>query len=220
MDQASPSVFIVDDHAVVSEGLQLYLEAAGMTVLGRSASGREAVQRVEKLGPQVVLLDVAMPDMDGLETLTAIKRARPETIVIMVTAVSNLDTMASAVAGGASGYVLKDTSLKGIPHVIRAAVAGHSIVDAAMLRAALRAGPSLTPPKIGSGSGMRPLTRQELRVLALIVQGLDNEAIAEELVISRNTVKTHVRKILRKLGVADRTQAAVWAQRHGIIQEG
>ena len=209
-------VLIADDHAVVSEGLQLYLENAGLEVVGRAASGRQAIDLTEELKPDVVLLDIAMPDMDGMQALAALRRAHPRSTVIMVTASGNPAYMAQAIAKGAAGYILKETSPSGIPHVIRAAYAGQSIVDPRLLRAALLAGPEPKPKPKTPGKDVS-LTKQELRVLGLLAKGMDNETIASALVVSKNTVKSHVRKILRKLDVSDRTQAAIWAIRNGMV---
>ncbi|MGD8554135.1 MAG: response regulator transcription factor [Anaerolineales bacterium] len=209
-------VLIADDHAVVSEGLQLYLENAGLEVVGRAASGRQTIDLADDLKPDVVLLDIAMPDMDGMQALTALKRAHPRIVVIMVTASGNPAYMAQAITKGAAGYILKETSPSGIPHVIRSAYAGQSIVDPRLLRAALLASPE-PKPKLQKGEKHVPLTRQELRVLGMLAKGMDNASIASALVVSRNTVKSHVRKVLRKLNVSDRTQAAIWAIRNGMV---
>jgi DNA-binding NarL/FixJ family response regulator len=209
-------VLIADDHAVVSEGLQLYLENAGLEVVGRAASGRQAIDLADDLKPDVVLLDIAMPDMDGMQALAALKRAHPQVIVIMVTASGNPAYMAQAIAKGAAGYILKETSPGGIPHAIRSAYAGQSIVDPRLLRAALLDSPE-AKPKLMKDQKEVSLTKQELRVLGMLAQGMDNASIASALVVSRNTVKSHVRKVLRKLDVSDRTQAAIWAIRNGMV---
>ncbi|MGD2252441.1 MAG: response regulator transcription factor [Anaerolineales bacterium] len=209
-------VLIADDHAVVSEGLQLYLENAGLDVVGRAASGRQAIDLADELKPDVVLLDIAMPDMDGMQALAALKRAHPKAAVIMVTASGNPAYMAQAIAKGATGYILKETSPSGIPHVIRTAHAGQSIVDPRLLRAALLARPE-PKPKLQEAEDDVSLTKQEQRVLGMLAKGMDNESIASALVVSKNTVKSHVRKILRKLDVSDRTKAAIWAIRNGMV---
>jgi DNA-binding NarL/FixJ family response regulator len=209
-------VLIADDHAVVSEGLQLYLENAGLEVVGRAASGRQAIDLADDVKPDVVLLDIAMPDMDGMQALVALKRAHPRVIVIMVTASGNPTYMAQAIAKGAAGYILKETSPGGIPHVIRTAYAGQSVVDPRLLRVALLASPE-PKPKLRKAENDVSLTKQELRVLGMMAKGMDNASIASALVVSRNTVKSHVRKVLRKLDVSDRTQAAIWAIRKGMV---
>ncbi len=211
-------VVIADDHGIVTESLRLYLENAGLNVVGTAASGRQAVEQVKKTRPDVLLLDIRMPDMDGIEALAKIKREVPETTVIMLTSVDEYASMAQAIALGAAGYLLKDTTPKQIPNIIRAVMEGDAIIDQNLLREALttvgfhaqQAQQNAEPP-------IKDLTEQEQRVLLLLAQGLDNDTIARTLVVSRNTIKTHITSIFRKLNVSNRTQAAIWAFRNGII---
>ncbi len=169
--------------------------------------------------PDVVLLDIRMPDMDGLQALTAIKERLPTTSVIILTTYTNLEYLARAVALGAAGYLSKEVDPDRIPPAVRAVAAGETIIDRSLLQAALSIPLHLTGDK--PQPAMAPahdLTEQEVRVLRLIAEGMSNDAIAEALSISRNTVKTHVRHIFEKLGVSDRTQAAIWAMRHGLVR--
>ncbi len=210
-------VFIADDHAVVREGLRAVLERAGLDVIGEAASGRETVARVITLRPDVVLLDIRMPDGDGLRALEEIKHRCPDVRVIMLTTYANPGYMARAITLGAAGYLTKEAEPDQIVRAIRAVVAGDYLVDYPLLQQALRAVSaqvSTTPSP--DDDLVEPLTEQEKAILRLIAAGLNNEDIARTLHISINTVKTHVRHIFQKLGVSDRTQAAVWAVRHGL----
>ncbi len=211
------TVLIADDHGVVREGLRAMLEREGMRVVGEARTGREAIDLAGSLAPKVVLLDIRMPDLDGLQALAAIKTARPETSVIVLTSHANPGYLARAVAHGAAGFLSKEIDPDRIPAAVRAAATGDHLLDPALLRAALASAAveaPLTPePNIPTAD---LLTEAETRVLRLLAEGLDNETIAASLGLSVNTVKTHVRHIFEKLNVSDRTQAALWAVRHGI----
>ncbi|MBI5291355.1 MAG: response regulator transcription factor [Chloroflexi bacterium] len=213
----SITVLIADDHGVVREGLRAMLEREGLRVVGEARTGREAIALAESLSPKVVLLDIRMPDLDGLQALAAIKAARPETSVIMLTSHANPGYLARAVAHGAAGFLSKEVDPERIPAAVRAAAAGDHLLDAALLRAALASAATETPltPEPETLATDR-LTGSETRVLRLLAEGLDNEMIASALNLSVNTVKTHIRHIFEKLNVSDRTQAALWAVRHGV----
>lgn len=210
------TVLIADDHGVVREGLHALLEREGIHVVGEAATGREAVTLADQWRPDVVLLDIRMPDGDGLRALADIKARHPETSVIMLTVYDNPGYLARAVAYGAAGYLLKGIEPERIPHIVRAAARGEHLLDRDLLRTIL----AQATVEIAEGGteepAIEPLSEREREVLCLIAEGLSNEAIAEALYISLATVKTHVRHILQKLGVSDRTQAAVWAVRHGV----
>ncbi|NOY98514.1 MAG: response regulator transcription factor [Chloroflexi bacterium] len=208
-------VLIADDHGVVRAGLTGLLQGAGFDVVGAAATGRQAVEMAARFRPDVVLLDIRMPDMDGLQALKAIKTSQPRTAVIVFTTYANPEYLAQAVALGAAGYLTKETEPERIPEAVRRVAAGESILDHQMLQTALRLAvrPAETPLEPFTPVA---LTDQEQRVLSLIARGFTNHQIAEALSISRNTVKTHVRHIFEKLDVSDRTQAAVWALRHGV----
>ncbi|HKZ85254.1 MAG TPA: response regulator transcription factor [Anaerolineae bacterium] len=211
------TVLIADDHGVVREGLRAMLEREGLRVVGEARTGREAIALAGSLAPKVVLLDIRMPDLDGLQALAAIKAARPETSVIMLTSHANPGYLARAVAHGAAGFLSKEIDPDRIPAAVRAAATGDHLLDPALLRAALASAAVEAP--LTPESDIPPadlLTEAETRVLRLLAEGLDNETIAASLSLSVNTVKTHVRHIFEKLNVSDRTQAALWAVRHGI----
>lgn len=210
-------VLIVDDHSVVREGLRAILERAGFNVVDEAASGSEAVEKCRSLHPDVVLMDIRMPGEDGLHALARIKEHMPHIRVIILTTYANPGYLARAIVAGATGYLTKEAPTEQIVGAIRAAVSGEQLLDQRVLQMALRSVAShvASPPSPGDEL-IDPLTEQEEVVLRLIASGLSNEEIAQALSISVNTVKTHVRHILQKLGVSDRTQAAIWAVRHGI----
>ncbi len=207
-------VIIADDHGVVRAGLRGLLTGAGLDVAGEAGNGREALALARDLRPDVVLLDVRMPEMDGLQALTAIKSEMPDISVVMLTVYASTEYLSRAIAAGAAGYLLKDAEPEEIVRVVQAAAEGDRVIDSALLRSVLEH----TPVVENDALHQADLTPQELRVLKLIALGLNNDAIAETLVVSRNTVKTHVRHIFEKLGVSDRTQAAIWAVRNGLVE--
>ncbi len=214
---ANVRVIIADDHKIVREGVRAILERAGFEVVAEAASGREVVEQVNTHHPDVVLLDIRMPDGDGLQALETIKASHPDVRVIMLTTYANPGYLARAVTAGAAGYLTKEADPDQIVRAIRAAMSGEQLLDYELLQMALRnvaaQTPSLTP---ADADLIEPLTEQEKTILRLIVAGLSNEEIGRTLSITVNTVKTHIRHIFQKLGVSDRTQAAVWAVRHGL----
>jgi DNA-binding NarL/FixJ family response regulator len=166
-----------------------------------------------------MLLDIRMPDIDGLQALAQIKAARPNVSVIMLTTYANPSYLARAVKAGAAGYLSKEIDPERIPTAVRAAARREHLLDRELLRTALASISPDAKPAATSTQNVQPsvpLSERETEVLSLIVNGLSNEAIADALAVSLPTVKTHVRHIFEKLGVSDRTQAAVWAVRHGI----
>ncbi len=206
-------VIIADDHGIVRAGLRDLLTSAGLEVVAEASTGLEALELTRQYHPHVVLMDVRMPEMDGLRALAAIKADMPDVSVVILTVYANNEYLSRAVAAGAAGYILKDADPEDIPRVVRAAAEGDMVIDPNLLQSIL----AQTPQDDLSLLDQVDLTQQELRVLKLIALGFSNDAIAETLVVSRNTVKTHVRHIFEKLGVSDRTQAAVWAVRHGLV---
>jgi DNA-binding NarL/FixJ family response regulator len=212
-DADAITVLIADDHAVVREGLRAMFEREGMRVVGAARTGEEAIAACAQVAPRVVLLDIRMPGLDGLQALAAIKAAHPSVSVIMLTSHASAAHLARAVALGAAGFLSKEVEPDGIVAAVRAIASGEHAIDPVLLQRALMAmGPSPVEPR----GAAEALTDAEMRVLRLIAQGLDNDTIAGALSLSVNTVKTHVRHIFAKLRVSDRTQAALWAVQHGL----
>lgn len=207
-------VLLVDDHPVVRQGLRALLSIQdGIEVVGEAGDGEAAVAAADRLSPDVVLMDVVMPTMDGVEALRRIGERRPQTRVVMLTSYADERQAMEAVDAGATGFLLKDASPRDVAAAIRAAHRGEAVLHpsvAAKLLAERR-----RPP-----AAHADLTARELEVLRLIARGLQNKQIAAQLHLSEKTVKTHVSAILRKLGVADRTQAAVYAVRERLAEPG
>lgn len=208
-------VIIADDHKLFCEGLRLVLDRDNIEVVGQANTGRQAVEQVGELKPDVVLLDIRMPDMDGLQALAAIKSSNPEVSVIILTSFNNPQYITRAISLGAAGYLMKDIDPIGVPQAVQSVVSGEAILDREILDMVVEQLSQATQPT-DYKKEIPSLTPQEVRILQLIAEGLDNNTIAEILSVSPNTVKTHVSNIFTKLGVSDRTQAAIWAIRRGI----
>lgn len=188
-----------------------------MEVVGVASNGREAVELSTELEPDVLLLDIRMPVMDGLQALAKVKAAHPDTKVIMLTAYPSRDHVAASFRNGASGFLSKTTDPEHVPAAIQIVAAGDAIVDRELLQGAMQALSEPRKPEMPElGLDELDLTYQEQRVLKLIAAGLENRRIADRLSVSHNTIKTHMRNIYSKLGVNDRTQAAIWALRNGL----
>jgi DNA-binding NarL/FixJ family response regulator len=209
---APVKVLIVDDHHIVRAGLRIVLEEAGMKVVGEAKTADEAIKMTLKLMPDVVIMDVRMPGGDGLTALGRIKLDLPEQAIIMYSTYDNPTYVARAVALGASGYILKSEPCSKLIQSIRRVHNGENIWTRDELR---RVTGALTTPRL-AGEVEVPLTQRESEVLGQIALGLTNKEIASSLDISYETVKEHVQHVLRKIGVADRTQAAIWAVRQGL----
>ncbi len=213
------SILIVDDHPMVREGMRSMLQSPEIEVIGEASSGAEAIRLVERQQPDVILMDIRMPDMDGIEALRAIKEARLNSQVIMVTTYQNTTYLLRSLAAGASGFVLKDISRQKLLETIRAVAAGISRVDRTFLQRVLQ---DLSQPESGPASRasdlVEPLTPREMDVLRLLVEGLTNQAIAHTLGLKTGTVKGYMQTIFEKLNATDRTQAAVKALRMGLVQ--
>lgn len=207
-------VLLVDDHAVVRQGLRTFLDLQDdITVVGEARDGVEALALAQELNPDVVLMDLIMPRMDGIEAVRRIKATRPQIQIIVLTSFGDDQKVFAAIRAGATGFLLKDIS----PHELAVAI-----------RAARRGEASLAPgiatkllQEIAVGASPateeQALTEREHAVLALIAQGRSNRQISEELTISEKTVKTHVSNILTKLHLEDRTQAAIYALKEGLV---
>lgn len=219
MDTETIRVLIADGHMVVCEGLRLYLNREGLEIVGMATSGLQALEMTLDLEPNVLLLDIQLPGLDGFQVLAAIKSTTPEINVIMLTSHAASEYLARAILLGASGLLSKADDPKHIPQAIRMAVAGDSIVNRDLLQAALNEYNNI--PVIFSHEGepgLPNLTNQETRIIKLVAAGLDNDMITKVLSVTRNTVKTHMKNIFEKLGVSNRTQAAIWAIRHGLAE--
>jgi DNA-binding NarL/FixJ family response regulator len=218
---------LVDDHELARASLQdLLTDERSLEVVGEASSGREGADLCARLRPDLVLMDVRMPDMDGLQATRKIKREYPDIRVLMVTIYEDPDYLLEALKAGAAGYVLKEASRNELISSVLGVLSGDypvaSGLSASLLRRLVKdiEEQVTSPPEAAgrpSASLVEPLTPRELEVLALLAQGDTNRNIAEKLVISRGTVKRHVENLIRKLGVSDRTQAAVRAYELGII---
>jgi two-component system, NarL family, response regulator LiaR len=203
-------VLVVDDHAVVREGLRTFLALQdGIEVVGESADGEAAVRDAEYLRPDVVLMDLVMPRLDGVGAMRELRRRVPSSRVIVLTSHTDDDRILPAVQAGAAGYLLKNAEPREIARAVRAAHDGEALLDPAVAARVMSA---------VAGHERDDLTPREREVLALIVRGMANKRIARELGVSEKTVKTHVGHVLAKLGVTDRTQAALLAVRSGLVE--
>jgi DNA-binding NarL/FixJ family response regulator len=208
-------VLIADDHEMVRRGLSMFLRAGGdLDVVGEAASGEEAVRLCAVLEPDVVLMDLVLPGMDGVAATEAIRRAHPAIRVIALTSYRDGDLVPRALRAGAIGYLLKDVDVAGLRDAIRAAMAGQPTLAPEAARALIEqmAGGPVASMPFGAD-----LSEREREVLALLVKGLSNPRIAERLVVEPSTVHTHVRSILEKLGAANRTEAVALAVQHHLV---
>lgn len=206
-------ILIADDHAIVRKGLRAVLRnVPDIKVVGEAATGWEAISEAERLQPDVVLMDLVMPELDGIEAILRINAAQPKARILVLTSYAGEDKIFPAIKAGALGYQLKDSSPDELVEAIRQVHAGESSLHPVIARKVLQelSRPSDRPPTPD------PLTPRELEVLRLVAQGRDNREIAEVLVISDTTVRTHVSNILNKLHLASRTQAALYALREGL----
>ncbi|MFD0370640.1 MULTISPECIES: response regulator [unclassified Streptomyces] len=208
-------VLLVDDHQVVRRGLRTFLEVQeDIEVVGEASDGAEGVAHAEELRPDVVLMDVKMPGTDGIEALRRLRELANPARVLVVTSFTEQRTVVPALRAGARGYVHKDIDPDALAAAIRSVHAGHVLLQAEVAEALL------SQDEHGQGGGGTgrgsTLTEREREVLGLIADGRSNREIARALVLSEKTVKTHVSNILMKLDLADRTQAALWAVRHGL----
>ena len=202
-------LLIADDHAVVRTGLRhLVATFDGVELVGAAANGEEAVALCAEHGPDVVLMDLEMPVLDGTEATRRIVEVQPRVAVVVLTSFSDREQILRALDAGAVGYLLKDAEPAELERAVRAAARGEAPLDP-------RAGRALLQDR-ASGSPLDGLSEREREVLGMVARGLPNKLIARELAISEKTVKTHLTSVYRTLGVTDRTQAALWAERHGL----
>lgn len=206
-------ILVVDDHSVVRQGLKMFLGLdPELEVVGEAEDGAVAVRKCRELQPDVVLMDMLMPVMDGITATGEIRREMPETEVIALTSVLEDEAVIGAVKAGAIGYLLKDTQADELRRAIKAAAAGQVQLSPAAAARLMREVRTPEPP------ANETLTERESEVLRLLAQGKANKEIARELVIGEKTVKTHVSNILSKLGVQSRTQAALYAAQNGLAE--
>ncbi len=206
-------VLIVDDHAIVRKGIRaLFRNLPEIEVVGEAENGREAIAAVERLQPDVVLMDLLMPEMDGIEATGRVMDQHPDVRILVLTSFAGEDKVFPAIKAGALGYHLKDSSPEDLVQAIQQVHRGESSLHPVIARKVLQelSRPSERPPTPD------PLTPREVEVLQLVAQGRSNQEIADLLVISETTVRTHVSNILNKLHLASRTQAALYALREGL----
>jgi two-component system, NarL family, response regulator LiaR len=214
---SGPSVVLVDDHDLFRAGLRNLLEEQGVRVVAEASTGREALRHVRELAPEVVLMDLNMPDMGGVEATREIARIAPLTRVVVLTISDRDGDILEAILAGACGYLLKDSSIDELLRGISAAAVGESLISPQIAAKMLRELRAASPVFKDAERLRSSLTERELDVLRLIASGKDNAVIAAELHISAKTVKNHISSILMKLHIENRIQAAVYAVRSGIV---
>ncbi len=203
-------VLIADDHAVVRRGLRTFLELQDdIDVVGEAADGAECLERAEALRPDVILLDLVMPGVDGVATLRGLRAADSTARVLVITSFTDPAVAVPAVRAGAAGVLYKDVEPRDLASAIRSVHAGHVLLA-----------PEVATALMSPAGPASPLTAREREVLVEIARGRSNREIAKALSLAEKTVKTHVSNVLMKLGVADRTQAAIFAMRHGYVDPG
>jgi len=218
MSKSEITLVIADDHPMVRAGLKSMLVASRVNVVGEASDGQSALEMVKKLQPQVVLMDIRMPGMDGIQALEAIRAAKLATKVIMVTTYRSTSYLLRSLSAGAAGFVLKDISREELLAAIYSVADGSSLVDSHFLQDVLRSleeseGNKEKPPEL-----VESLTAREMDILKLMVEGLTNQAIGDVLGLSAGTVKGYAQTVIHKLDTTDRTQAAVKAIRLGLVK--
>lgn len=208
-------VLIVDDHAIVRDGIRSLLSTIpDIDVAGEASTGREAITLFNRLGPDIVLMDLVMPEMDGIQAIQAIIERQPEAKILVLTSFATDDKVFPAIKAGASGYLLKDSDSEELVRSLREVQRGESSIDPKIARKLLRE--ISDPPPQSPPPDVDPLTEREMEVLKLVAQGKSNQEIGQQLVISEGTVRAHVSNILGKLHLASRTQATLYALRRGL----
>ena len=212
------TLLIADDHPMVRAGLRSMLDDSRIRIVGEASNGREALEMVTTLKPRVALMDIRMPDMDGIQSLEAIKAAKLETRVIMVTTYRSTAYLLRSLSAGAAGFVLKDISREELLAAVYSIAQGTSLVDSQFLQDVLRSLESAEKTDESPEELVEPLTAREMDILRLMVEGLTNQAIGDVLGLSAGTVKGYAQAVMHKLGTNDRTQAAVKAIRLGLVK--
>ena len=218
-------VLLADDHRMLRQGLRRSLEDEGFDVVGEASDGDEAVRLAGELRPDVVLMDVSMPELDGVEATRQIRSSLPEVRVVMLTMHADREVLVDAIRAGADGYLVKDCSIDEVTEAVRQAASGETVVTpelaASMLHEARqldRLGGAAAPGNHGAEADDRIISKREEEVLQLIADGCSTPEVAARLYISQKTVKNHLASIYEKLDARDRTQAVVQAVRRGIIR--
>jgi DNA-binding NarL/FixJ family response regulator len=214
----SVRVLIADDHPLFREGMRGRLDRVGeVAVVGEAASGQEAVELAKELEPEVILMDIKMPGLNGIEATRQILQASPRTGVLMLTMFEDDDSVFAAMRAGAKGYLLKDSGGEGVVHAIRAVASGEAVFGAGVAERIIG---FFSAPRSAPQRAFPQLTEREEEVLSQVAQGRSNQQIASQLYVSLKTVRTHVSNILLKLQVADRAQAVIRARDAGIAHDG
>ena len=213
----SITVLLVDDHSVVRQGVRAFLVTQpDITVVAEAASGEEAVKLTEQYVPDVILMDLIMPNMDGVEATRRVKHVSPRSQVVVLTSYHEDEHIFPALKAGALSYILKDVSAEELASAVRKAAAGEAVLHP---RVAARVIKELQGTREGALNPFTELSERELEVLKLIADGMSNAEMAAKLVLSEKTIKGHVSNILGKLHLVDRTQAAVYAWREGVVRK-
>jgi DNA-binding NarL/FixJ family response regulator len=214
------TVLVADDQDLVRSGLRLILETRGLEVVGEAANGREAVEATRGLGPDVVLMDIRMPVLDGIAATSEIVRVRPASRVLVLTTYDLDEYVYGALRAGAAGFLLKATPPDRLVDGIAIVAAGDALLAPTLTRRLIEEHIRRPPPVDGVPAEVRALTAREREVLVLLARGLSNTEIAERLFVSEATVKTHVNRILGKLALRGRAQAVVLAYETGLVTPG
>jgi len=214
-------VLIVDDDNLMRAGLRAVLSSdAGVDVVGEAADGREAIERARRLTPDVVLMDVRMPNLDGIAATRAIVEAAPRSRILIVTTFEDDDYVFGALSAGASGFLLKRTQPEQLIEAIHTVAAGESLLSPSVTRTVINRMARQPQPDASAARRLQGLTPRERDVLEVLARGLSNAEIAETLVVEESTVKTHVKRILSKLDLRDRVQAVILAYETGLVRPG
>lgn len=214
-DEKPVNVIIAEDHTLVREGTRQLLEKKGITVIGEAANGEEAVRLTERLNPDLVLMDVSMPRLNGLEATRRIKQSCPSVAVLVLTAYDDDQYVFALLQAGAAGYILKDAHGDEVVSAVRAVASGESVLAPSIARKVLR---RFTSPGVSPTPPADSLSEREMEVLRMAARGFSNRVIAEELHLSSRTVQVHLSSIFSKFGVASRTEAVLHALRIGLIE--